>query len=80
MLEVPDVDFIRLYGFCGFCYVLLSLGLVLWLVLCWLFVVLVFSYQCVCLLNAFAICVGEVTVFYLKVIVLFLDCVGVLFV
>ena len=29
-----------------------------------------------CLLNAFAICVGEVSVFSLKVIVLFLDCVG----
>ena len=48
-----------------------------------------FSYQCVCLLsmfcaltvlvncllNAFAICVGEVTVFSLNVIVLFLGCV-----
>ena len=31
-----------------------------------------------CLLNAFAICVGEVTVFSLKVSVLFLGCVGVL--
>ena len=31
-----------------------------------------------CLLNAFAICMGEVTVFSLKVIVLFLGCVGVL--
>ena len=31
-----------------------------------------------CLLNAFAICVGEVIVFSLKVIVLFLGCVGVL--
>ena len=31
-----------------------------------------------CLLNAFAICVGEVNVFSLKVIVLFLGCVGVL--
>ena len=31
-----------------------------------------------CLLNAFAICVGEVTVFSLKVIVLFWSCVGVL--
>ena len=30
-----------------------------------------------CLLNAFAICVGEVTVFYLKVIVLLLGCVDV---
>ena len=33
-----------------------------------------------CLLNVFAICVGEVTVFSLKVIVLFWGCVGVLFV
>ena len=31
-----------------------------------------------CLLNKFAICVGEVTVFSLKVIVLFLGCVGAL--
>ena len=31
-----------------------------------------------CLLNAIAICVGEVAVFSLKVIVLFLGCVGVL--
>ena len=31
-----------------------------------------------CLLNAFASCVSEVTVFSLKVIVLFLGCVGVL--
>ena len=31
-----------------------------------------------CLLNMFAICVGEVTVFSLNVIVLFLGCVGVL--
>ena len=31
-----------------------------------------------CLLNVFAICVGEVSVFSLKVMVLFLCCVGVL--
>ena len=31
-----------------------------------------------CLLNAFSICVGEVNVFSLKVMVLFLGCVGVL--
>ena len=30
-----------------------------------------------CLMNAFAICVGEVSVFYLKVMVLLLGCVGV---
>ena len=29
-----------------------------------------------CLLNAFSVCVGEVNVFYLKVMVLFLGCVG----
>ena len=29
-----------------------------------------------CLLNAFVICVGEVNVFFLKVIVLFLGCAG----
>ena len=31
-----------------------------------------------CLLNAFAICVGEVSVFSLKVMVLFLGCIGIL--
>ena len=31
-----------------------------------------------CLLNAFAICVGEVNTFFFKVIVLFLGCDGVL--
>ena len=31
-----------------------------------------------CLLNAFSICVGEVSIFSLKGMVLFLDCVGVL--
>ena len=31
-----------------------------------------------CLLNTFAICVGDVSVFSLKVMVLFLGCVGVL--
>ena len=31
-----------------------------------------------CLLNAFAICVGDVSVFSLKVMVLFLGCVGFL--
>ena len=32
-----------------------------------------------CLLNAFAISVGEMSVFYLNVMVLFLGCVGILF-
>ena len=57
-------------------------------VLCWLSAVLsVFLSMCLfvlcvlyltvlvnCLLNAFAICVGEVNVFYLKAILLFLGC------
>ena len=90
MLEVPDVDFIMPCGVvvfvlfychldlcCGECYV----G---WLqfecvpiyvsVLC----VLCLTVLVNCLLNAFAICVGEVRVFSLKVMVLFLGCVGVL--
>ena len=44
----------------------------LWRVLYWLSAVCVLSYLCVCFLNAFAICVGKVNVFSLKVIVLFL--------
>ena len=68
-----------------FCFVLLPLGLVL----SWLSAILVFLSMCLfvlcvlcltvlvnCLLNAFAICVGEVNVFSLKVMVLFLGCVG----
>ena len=51
--------------------VFLSMGLFVLCVLC--LTVLVN-----CLLNAFAICVGEVSVFSLKVMVLFLGCVGVL--
>ena len=41
------------------------------------FVCFMFDYVVNCLLNAFAICVGEVSVFSLKVMVLFLGCVGV---
>ena len=83
MLEVPDVDFIWacgvvvfaifywtcvvvsvMLGVCSFS-VFLSMCL---LVLCvWCLTVLVN-----CLLNTFAICVGEVTISSLKVIVLFL--------
>ena len=46
----------------------------------WLFVLCVLCLTVLvnCLLNAFSICVSEVTVFSLKVIVLFLGCVGVL--
>ena len=43
-----------------------------------LFCVLSLTVLVNCLLNAFAICVGEVSVFSLKVVVLFLSCVGVL--
>ena len=82
MLEVPDVNFIRPCGVvvfalfychmdlcCGECYV----GC-LQFVLC----VLCLTVLVNCLLNAFAICVGEASVFTLKVMVLFLGCVGVL--
>ena len=51
--------------------VFLSRFLFVLCVLCWTVLVN-------CLLNAFAICVGEVSVFSLKVMVLFLGCVGVL--
>ena len=48
--------------------------------LCVLFVLCVLCLTVLvnCLLNAFAICVGEVSVFSLKVMVLFLGWVGVL--
>ena len=91
MLEVPDVDFIRpcrvgvfylLYCrldlCCGECYVgcqkfecFLSMCLFVLCVLC-------LTVLMNCLVNAFAICVGEVTFFSLKVIVLFWGYVGVL--
>ena len=50
--------------------VFLSMCLFVLCVLCWTVLVN-------CLLTAFAICVGEVSVFSLKVMVLFLGCVGV---
>ena len=61
---------------CGECYfgslcVFLSMCLFVLCVLCLTGLVN-------CLLNAFAICAGEVNVFSLKVMVLFLGCVGVL--
>ena len=40
--------------------------------------VLCFTVLVNCLLNTFAICVGKVGVFYLKVMVLFVGCVGIL--
>ena len=55
---------------CSLC-VLLSMCLFVLCVLC-------LSVLVNCLLNAFAICVGEVDVFYLKVIVLILGCVFLL--
>ena len=87
MFEVPDVDFIgELFLLCFItawaCVVVsvmlvvcslsvfLSMCLLVWCVLCLTLLVN-------CLLNAFAIYVGEVTVFSLKVIVLVWGCVGV---
>ena len=86
MLELPDVDFIRPSG--DFCFVLFLPGHVVvnvMLVVCSLSVFLsmclfILCVLCLtvlvnCLLNVFAICVGEVNVFSLKVMVLFLGCV-----
>ena len=63
---------------CGECYVGFC-SLSVFLSMC-LFVLCVLCLTVLvnCLLNAFAICVGEVNVFSLKVMVLFLGCVGVL--
>ena len=85
MPEVPDVVFIRSCGVvvfamfycrldlcCGECYVCCLLFE------CFPINVPVCFGLLNCLLNEFAICVGEVTVFSLKAIVLFLGCVGVL--
>ena len=48
---------------CCFCYVLLPLGLVLWLVLCWLSLVLVFPIYVSVSFVCFAFdCVGELFV------------------
>ena len=84
MLEVPDVDFIRQCGVvvlvlfycrldlcCGECY-FGCLQFVCFLYMC----LFVLCFLCLtvlvnCLLNAFAICVGEVNVFSMKVIVFF---------
>ena len=89
-LKVPDVNFIRPCGVvifamfycrldlcCGECYVgcLFEYFPISVFVLCDLCLTVLVN----CLLNTFAICVGEVTVFSLKLIVLFLGCVGVLF-
>ena len=88
MLEVPDVDFIRPCGVvvfalfychldlcCGECYLVVC-SLSEFLSMC-LFVLCVLCLTVLvnCLLNVFAICVGEVSVFSLKVIVLLLGCV-----
>ena len=91
MLEVPDVDFIRPCGVVDFAFFIATWTcavVIVMLVVCSLSVFLsmcqfVLCVLCLtvlvnCLLNAFAICVGEVNVFSLKVIVLFLGCVGVL--
>ena len=83
MLEVPDVDFIRPCGVgvfalfycrldcCGECYVgcLQFVCFPIYVSVCFVY----FMFDCVGkLLNAFAICVGEVNVFSLKVMVFFL--------
>ena len=85
---MPDVDFIRPCGVvvfalfychldlcCGQCYVgCLQFECVpIYVSVC--FVCLCLTVLVNCLLNAFAICVGEVSVFSLKVMVLFLGCV-----
>ena len=80
MLEVPDVDFIRPCGvvvfalfYCRLC-VVVSVMLVVCsfsVFLCMCLFVLCLTVLVNCLLNAFAICVGDVNVFSLKVIVLF---------
>ena len=84
MLEVPDVDFIRTSGVVVFalfiadwtCVVvsvmLVVCSLSVFLSMC-LFVLWVLCLNVLvnCLLNAFAICVGEVNVFSLKVMVFF---------
>ena len=91
MLEVPDVDFIWPCGvvvllcFIDACTcVVVSVRLVVcsvsvFLSMC-LFVLCVLCLTLLvnCLLNTFAICVGEVNIFSLKVMVLFLGCVGLL--
>ena len=89
MLEVPDVDVIRPCGVVVLlCFIAKSICVVVSviLVVCCLCVYIsmclfVLCILCLtllvnCLLNAFAICVGEVNVFSLKVIVLFLGCVS----
>ena len=89
MLEVPDVDFISPCGVVVFALFYCHLAVVsVMLVVCSLsmFLSMCLFVLCVlcltvlvnCLLNAFAICVGEVSVFSLKVMVLFLGCGGVL--
>ena len=85
MLEVPDVDFIRPCGVVVFAFFYCRLDLCcgnVRLVVCSLSVflsmclfalcVLCLTVLVNCLLNAFSICVGEVNVFSLKVMVLFL--------
>ena len=83
MLEVPDVDFISSCGVIVFlCFiaawtfvvvsiVLVVSSLCVFLYMClFLLCVLCLTVSVNCVLNAFAICVGKVNVFYLKVIVL----------
>ena len=82
MLDVPDVEFIRPCGVVVFAlfYCCLDLCYIQCYVGCLQFecfpIYVSVLYICLtvlvnCLLNTFAICVGEVNVFSLKVIVLF---------
>ena len=88
MLEEPDVDFIRPCGVVVFALFIATWTCVVVSVMLVVCSLSVFLYMCLlvlcvlcltvlvnCLLNAFAICVGEVSVFSLKVMVLFLGCV-----
>ena len=89
-LSGPDVDFIRSCGVVVlFCFIATRTCVVVSVMLgvCSLsvpiYVSVVLRVLCLtvlvnCLLNAFAICVGEMSVFSLKVMVLFWGCVGVL--
>ena len=75
LLFVFALFYCRLDLCCGECYG----GLCVFLSMC-LFVLCVLCLTMLvnCLLNAFAICVGEVNVFSLKVVVLFVGCAGFL--
>ena len=87
MLGVPDVDFIMPCGVVVFalfyghlCYVgcLQYECVPIYASVCFVCFILCLTLLVNCLLNVSAICVGEVSVFSLKVMVLLLGCGGVL--